>query len=301
MVDAVEARIDSVVEAERTRTAAETERARLAAQLTTAESFNQIVRRLRQAEDGEAVLELAAEAASIYAGRVVVLAIEKNQARAVALRGVRHEGNLTIEVSGAAAIRSVLDTKDPVTALGTDSEISAAMAAMLGSPEGKVYLFPLMVRQDVRAVLVAAGDPKPAPLELIAGMAGLRLEVLAPEVPDIRPLPSPQLVQIETPKQNSWNDLSPEDQKLHLQAQRLARVKVAEMRLYRAEQLREGAAAGGIYNALRTEIDSARTAFLQNFLSKSPTMVDYLHLEILRSLAHDDDRLLGEDYPGPMV
>jgi hypothetical protein len=30
-------------------------------------------------------------------------------------------------------------------------------------------------------------------------------------------------------------------------------------------------------------------------------MVDYLHLEILRSLAHDDDRLLGPEYPGPMV
>jgi hypothetical protein len=30
-------------------------------------------------------------------------------------------------------------------------------------------------------------------------------------------------------------------------------------------------------------------------------MVDYLHLEIVRSLAHDDDRLLGSSYPGPMV
>jgi hypothetical protein len=30
-------------------------------------------------------------------------------------------------------------------------------------------------------------------------------------------------------------------------------------------------------------------------------MVDYLHLEILRSLARDDDRLLGQSYPGPMV
>jgi hypothetical protein len=73
------------------------------------------------------------------------------------------------------------------------------------------------------------------------------------------------------------------------------------MRLYQAEQLRSGVASGNIYDALHTEIDNARTAFLQAFLSKSPTMVDYLHLELLRSLAHDDDRLLGENYPGPMV
>jgi hypothetical protein len=117
------------------------------------------------------------------------------------------------------------------------------------------------------------------------------------------------LVQIATPalpaassaEPRAWKDLSAEDQKLHLQAQRVARVKVAEMRLYHGEALRNGAASGAIYDALRTEIDSARAAFLQAYLSKSPTMVDYLHLEVLRSLAHDDDRLLGEDYPGPMV
>ena len=98
-----------------------------------------------------------------------------------------------------------------------------------------------------------------------------------------------------------YSDLSPDDQKLHLQAQRVARVKVAEMRLYHAEDLRKGVSETNIYGALAREIDRARAGFLQTFLSKSPTMVDYLHLEILRSLAHDDDRILGQDYPGPMV
>jgi hypothetical protein len=30
-------------------------------------------------------------------------------------------------------------------------------------------------------------------------------------------------------------------------------------------------------------------------------MVDYLHLELIRTLANDDAELLGKDYPGPMV
>jgi len=30
-------------------------------------------------------------------------------------------------------------------------------------------------------------------------------------------------------------------------------------------------------------------------------MVDYLHLELLRTLANDDSDLLGKDYPGPLV
>lgn len=78
-------------------------------------------------------------------------------------------------------------------------------------------------------------------------------------------------------------------------------MKVAEMRLYHPQELRKGVFEGNIYGSLGREIDRARADFLQTFLSKSPTMVDYLHLEILRSLAHEDDTLLGEDYPGPMV
>jgi hypothetical protein len=105
----------------------------------------------------------------------------------------------------------------------------------------------------------------------------------------------------ETSGPRGWEDLSVEERKLHLQAQRTARVRVAEMRLYHENELRHGAAASDIYSALKTEIDAARDQFLQTYLAKSATMVDYLHLEILRSLAHDDDRLLGHNYPGPMV
>lgn len=160
------------------------------------------------------------------------------------------------------------------------------------------------------AVLVAAGEVLPASLELLSESAGMKLESLHLEAkPALKPLPGPELVQIATPsvpetpasEHLKWTDLSAEDQKVHLQAQRVARVKVAEMRLYHAEELRKGVFDGKIYSALQPEIDLARADFLQNFLSKSRTMVDYLHLEILRSLAHEDDRLLGHDYPGPMV
>jgi hypothetical protein len=30
-------------------------------------------------------------------------------------------------------------------------------------------------------------------------------------------------------------------------------------------------------------------------------MVDYLHPELVRTLANDDVELLGSDYPGPLV
>jgi type IV secretory pathway VirD2 relaxase len=99
----------------------------------------------------------------------------------------------------------------------------------------------------------------------------------------------------------AWEDLSADDQAQHRQAQRVARSRVAEMRLDRPGRLEQAVFAGNIYSAFREDIDRARDEFLKQHLTKSSTMVDYLHLEILRSLAHDDERLLGADYPGPMA
>ena len=86
---------------------------------------------------------------------------------------------------------------------------------------------------------------------------------------------------------------------MHLQAQRFSRVKIAEIRLYHADGVREGRAKSNVYASLRNEIDKLRTEYQKDFGS-APTMVDYLHLELLRTLAHDDDRLLGPEYPGPL-
>jgi hypothetical protein len=75
-----------------------------------------------------------------------------------------------------------------------------------------------------------------------------------------------------------------------IRAQRLARVKVAAMLLYQAAQVKAGQASGDLYAALKTQIDEARVAFPERFLH-------YLHQEILRTLAHNDEALLGPKYP----
>jgi hypothetical protein len=75
---------------------------------------------------------------------------------------------------------------------------------------------------------------------------------------------------------------------------------VAEIRLYKSENVKNGRAGQDLYTSLKTEIDSAREVFRHDFISRSPTMVDYLHGELVRTLANDDAALLGPDYPGPM-
>jgi len=52
---------------------------------------------------------------------------------------------------------------------------------------------------------------------------------------------------------------------------------------------------------LRNEIDAARSEFYHNFFETCPSMVDYLHLELVRTLAQEDAGALGRNYPGPVV
>jgi len=86
-----------------------------------------------------------------------------------------------------------------------------------------------------------------------------------------------------------------------LRAQRYARVKVAEMRLYAADQVKAGQHARDLYSALRPQIDEARAAFSGQFLAPPNGVPDYLHEELVRALAQNDEALLGPNYPGPLA
>jgi hypothetical protein len=97
-----------------------------------------------------------------------------------------------------------------------------------------------------------------------------------------------------------WSDLTPEEQQVHLRAQRFARTRVAELLLNRMRQVEAGRAAGDLYRELREEIDAGRDHFRRQFAGAFTSMVDYYHLELVRTLAKDDEALLGPEYPGPL-
>jgi hypothetical protein len=88
---------------------------------------------------------------------------------------------------------------------------------------------------------------------------------------------------------------------LHRKARRFARVQVASLRLYKSDAVKNGRTGGQLYTSLKEEIDAARGVFRRDFIAKSETMVDYLHLELVGTLANDEVELLGPDYPGPMA
>jgi hypothetical protein len=327
---AIEAeRRDAAVEAaesERSRAAGRLEAARTEARRLETEAVHQSVRRLRLASESREILRFLNENTSPWAQRSVVLVFENNQAVMVAVRGCEDRAASAFEIADAPALAAAIESQDPVVCLASPAEISPVLSAALEGVDGsdsatgaKAYLFPISARQSVRAILIAAGAVVPAPIELLCEAAGMKLEAteLAPrrdeherdamQTSDSPSGPMQGLIHVmpapagSTAGRRTWAELPAAEQRLHLQAQHTVRVRVAALRLDHGEALGRGAAQRDVYAALKKEIDAERDDFRHDYLEKSPTMVDYLHLEILSRLAHNDEKLLGADYPGPMI
>jgi hypothetical protein len=274
--------------------------ARDRARIEFADFLNQAVRRMRQTRDRSELGGILVELASMFSSGAVLLTIEKGLVRGEHARGVSAErseavGQLEIPLASAAALKEAVETRDPVTTIATPAEVSEQLAAFAGlGDDGRLLVYPVTAGDRVPALLCAWGASPGSALELLTQVAAAVWSTL--------PAPA-TLVSISgadgaTP--SAWDTLPPDEQRMHLRAQRFARVQVAEMRLYETEAVQSGRARRDLYGALRDRIDRGRESFRKSFFP-CPSMVDYFHLELLRTLAHDDAEVLGKDYPGPLL
>lgn len=286
----------------------------------SADQLNQAVRRIRQAADLEELRAILLDTASAFSSGAALFRIEGPAARGERIRGVPEEAGevfagLEIPLASAAALSGAVETRDPVIAVTSAGQVSAEMVKLAGHrADGRVSIFPVVVRERVAALVYGWGTVQGSALELLSQVAGAvwseistpPAPVAPPELVRIAPAPAqstPLVVPtVPTPPAvSAWDRLPPGEQQIHLRAQRVARVQAAELRLREADAVQSGRAQHNLYAALRQPIDAARAAFRKTFFAPCASMVDYLHLELVRTLANDDAELLGRDYPGPMV
>ena len=301
-----------------THLAGEIDRARDAARARSraelAAELNQAARRIQQASNAAEAASTLLDAASAFATVIALVRIEDKMARGIEIRGVSEQEatgfrNAEIPLERAPALDEAVRTLDPVTAIATPAQISPHVAALVGPAKHlRVFFYPIAAASRVPAVLCAWGEVEGSAIELLSQIAAARWRDLMP-APELVQLslvaPSsevPKTPEVSAPTQVSgWDALSREEQEIHLRAQRAARVEAAEIRLYEAEAVEAGREKRDLYEALRPRIDAAREAFRRQYFLATPTMVDYLHLELVRTLAHDDPDLLGKEYPGPLA
>jgi hypothetical protein len=261
-----------------------------------AAQLNQAVRRIRQSASREELGGVAADAAAGFAPGAIWLRIEGESAASEKLK-------VTIPLSQAPALKEAANTREPVVALASAGEVSE----LLASPDGRALIYPIVAAGKTAALLYASNDPaasdpqsalQNSALELLAQVASGKWEAFEP--PPVAAAPLVSITPAAKPA-NPWEALGAGEQQIHLRAQRYARVQVAEMRLRHAAAVQAGRLRRNLYASLRDPIDAARDSYRKEFFAASSSMVDYLHLELTRTLANDDGDLLGKDYPGPMV
>ena len=281
--------------------------ARLRARGEFAGELNQVVRRMLQAADPDEIGATLLDAAGDFATGIAWFRIAGEAALGERIRGVPWEAaeafhTLEIPLSSAAALAGAVESRDPVIAATTPREVSERLAEVLDHPpDGRVSIFPVVLRESVPALLYAWGSVQGPTLELLTQVAAAAWSALPPPP---EPEPEPELVTIQpaSPQPASaWDRLPLDEQRLHLRAQRCARVQVARMRLAQADAVLAGRAGRDLYETLRESIDAARENYRQSFFAPCSSMVDYLHLELVQTLANDDPDLLGDNYPGPLV
>jgi len=95
------------------------------------------------------------------------------------------------------------------------------------------------------------------------------------------------------------SQLSEAEQKVHKDAKRFARLLVSEIELYNKTKVADGRKNRDLYRRLKSDIDRSRQTFEKRFGKVLNKQFDYLHEELVKTLAANDSTVLGAEYPGP--
>ena len=90
-----------------------------------------------------------------------------------------------------------------------------------------------------------------------------------------------------------------DEEKLHQDARRFARLLVSEIKLYNEHHVVEGRENRDLYLRLKRDIDRSREMYEKRVSPNVARKIDYFHDEIIRILGDNDPSTLGSDYPGP--
>ena len=166
--------------------------------LETAEALAAAAKRLRGERSVTGIATALVEVVSGFAGRCALLI--HRDGRLVGSRlsvplggsigGSMEEsqqngfGELDVPLADAAALAQVVASREPVVADGSAASFSASVAELLGlGPQDRVFLFPLVLRDKVPAVLIADAGPdgvavERAAIELLVSMAAAWIEAV---------------------------------------------------------------------------------------------------------------------------
>jgi hypothetical protein len=166
---------------------------------------------------------------------------------------------------------------------------------------------PSMERSSVAAPVSA---PVPAPAQSVSSFsdpfAAHTPKHIAPAaIPE--PEPAAEVVEVATHAASAsgaapataadpFAGMSAEDADTHRKAQRFARLLVDEIKLYNQAKVAEGRRNKDLYDRLKEDIDKSRSTFQKRYGNTVAASGDYFQKEVVRSLAEDDNSVMGANF-----
>lgn len=287
----------SVKQAEvRAQALGEAERVRKQARLQAASDLNQSVRRLAQAEDAGKWVAVLLDSLQGGAEQAAFFFVASGKLRCEA--SWPKPASVEIELANAPAFLNVQQTMDTVVVGVSPAEMNERIyeALELRGRE-KAYLLPVTSGAERQLIGIVLAVPAKESFDLAA------TELLCSVAGPLRRLPAPKagvvLTGIATAAAPGATAAPRANLELEQRAQRFARVKVAEMRLFHSQAVLDGRSKKDLYGELKNEIDKARAQYKEEF-GKAPECTDHLHAELIRTLANGDVTLMGAGYAGEL-
>jgi hypothetical protein len=215
-----------------------------------------------------------------------------------------------VPYAAAPAFHRVITSGKTHSIIRNSTELSIPIAAMFGSDsDARALLVPVTTGDRVPGVLYVEDPVDPSAVEVVAVMAGAVLEKHLRLFESVRSTGGPVRTvavnpndaaqpSVEGPEELEISAAAPPRARnpLQLEAERFARVEVARLLLAHTPAVSEGRRDRKLYRALHDDIDGVRAKYQARFHG----VRDYLHGELVRTLALNDVSLLGTDYPGPI-
>jgi putative intracellular protease/amidase len=250
--------------------------------------LNRSIRALAQAVSATEWKEILLDCAAHFSERAILLRAGSQEFVLEGSRGIEEQPRLTILHAAAPAIEEAIRSGETIVAACEASELSGPIARMM---EGArlVHAVPVVQKEGAVAVLLTSGSGDPAAIELLATAASLALRRGSASTVNLVPLAA--IADNPAPKPNP----------MELRARQFSRVAVARMVLRHSSAVAAGRRGRNLYSALAPLVDAAREQYSARYLSGGARMADYLHEEFVRSVARNDENILGAEYPGPLA
>jgi len=183
---------------------------------------------------------------------------------------------------------------------GDAVKFPAAITAETANPQ--YYFAPVVLRAKTVAAIVAAPDFDRPVLDRLVAVLARGIEGIASQIKATRAAaPQAQAGSSRAAARSAENLLSDEEEQLHVEACKHARLLISEIKLYHETEVRDGRVNSDLYERLRADIDKARAAYRHKVAESVASRRDYFHEELVRILAVNDPTRLGTAYLGPML